>query len=214
MQCSAFSSQLDDYLDGRLGNTQQRLIEGHLEHCQGCRNLHRHSVALQRALTALSAPMPHPGFVEQALSRATRPEAGAAWFRGRPLVSLALAATVMLGVAVGLFFAWQPVSAPVQSVTLTLQRPETVRVVFNSAKPLKGATLSLGLPENVELVGYGDRRELSWKTDLQQGGNLLQLPLVVRGPARDDLVANLSHGGSTKIFRLRIEVKNAGNTGM
>jgi len=214
MECNAFSSQLDDYLDGRLGNMQRRLIEGHLEHCQGCRSLHRHAVALQGALTALSAPVPHPSFVEQALSRATRPAAGAAWSRGRSLVSLALAATVMLGVAVGLFFARQPEPAPVQSVTLTLQRPETVRVMFNSAKPLKGATLSLGLPENVELVGYGDRRELSWKTDLQQGGNLLQLPLIVRGPARDDLVASLSHGGSTKIFRLRIEVENAGNMGM
>jgi len=31
--------------------------------------------------------------------------------------------------------------------------------MFNSAKPLKAATLSLALPENVELVGYGNRRE-------------------------------------------------------
>jgi len=78
-------------------------------------------------------------------------------------------------------------------VALTIDRPETVRLMFNSAKPLKAATLSLALPENVELVGYGNRRELSWQTDLREGGNLMQLPLVVRrsdeGRSRGEAVA-------------------------
>jgi len=74
--------------------------------------------------------------------------------------------------------------------------------------------LSLALPENVELVGYGDRRELSWQTDLREGGNLLQLPLVLRGTAKDDLVARLSHDGSTKMFRVKFEIDNAGKPGM
>jgi len=98
----------------------------------------------------------------------------------------------------------------VHAVALTVDRPETVRLMFNSAKPLKAATLSLALPENVELVGYGGRRELSWETDLRKGGNLMQLPLIVRGATKDDLVANLSHGGSSKTFRLKIEVDNTG----
>jgi hypothetical protein len=214
MECKAFSEQLDDYLDGQLASLQRRLVEGHLERCQTCRDAHRRALALQEALTSLSAPVPHPGFVEQALSRATRTADGSAVYRRRSLVSLALAATVLLGVTVTLFLAGRPVPAPVQTVTLALQRPETVRMMFTSAKPLKGAILSLGLPENVELIGYGDRRELSWKTDLEQGRNLLQLPLIVRGPAKDDLVASLSHGGSTKMFRLRIQVENAGGLGM
>jgi hypothetical protein len=99
-------------------------------------------------------------------------------------------------------------------VALTLDRPENVRLMFNSAKALKGATVNLALPENVELVGYGDRRELSWQTDLREGGNLMQLPLIVRGVTKDELVAQLSHDGSSKTFRLKIEVDNAGRSGM
>ncbi len=38
----------------------------------------------------------------------------------------------------------------------------------------------------------------------------MQLPLVVRGATKDDLVASLSHDGSSKTFRLRIEADNAG----
>jgi hypothetical protein len=99
-------------------------------------------------------------------------------------------------------------------VALTLERPETVRLMFNSATPLKAVTVSLALPENVELVGYGDRRELSWQTDLREGGNLLQLPLIAHGTTKGELVAHLSHGESGKTFRLKIEIDNAGRSDM
>src|SRR5258705_11628030 len=97
-----------------------------------------------------------------------------------------------------------------QPVTALMYRPQTVRSMFNCVMLLKAATLSLALAENVELVGYGNRRELSWQTDLREGGNLMQLPLVVRGATKDDLVASLSHDGSSKTFRLRIEADNVG----
>jgi len=87
-------------------------------------------------------------------------------------------------------------------------------MVFNSSKPLRAATLSLALPDNVEVVGYGSRRELSWQTDLREGQNLLQLPLIAHGTVKDELLARLSHGAGTKTFRLKIETSNAGTSGM
>ena len=208
MECHNLALQLDDYLDGRLDAVAQHSIQEHLELCPNCRRRHQHAVALQAALRTLPAPTPRQGFVDQALSRA----AGAVRTPRRGVLGMALAASLVLGVAVGVFLVTRP--APVQTVALTLERPKTVRVVFNSAKPLQAATLSLALPENVELVGYGDRRELSWQTDLREGGNLLQLPLVARGTAKDELVARLSHGGTSKTFRLKFEVDNAGKSGM
>jgi len=208
MECRDFTPQLDDCLDGQLDAAARRSIQEHLERCPDCRRLHQHAVALRAALRTLPAPTPRQGFVDQALSRA----AGAVRTPRRGVLGMALAASLVLGVAVGVFLVTRP--APVQTVALTLERPKTVRVVFNSAKPLQAATLSLALPENVELVGYGDRRELSWQTDLREGGNLLQLPLVARGTAKDELVARLSHGGTSKTFRLKFEVDNAGKSGM
>src|SRR3989441_1487311 len=154
----------------------------------------------------------HPGFIDQALSRVTRPAAGGARAKWRPIVGMGLAASLVLGVALGVFLATR--QDPVQAVVLTIDRPETVRLMFNSAKPLKAATVSLALPENVELVGYGRRRELSWQTDLREGGNLMQLPLIVRAATKQDLIASLSHGGNSKMFRLKIAVDNTGKTGM
>jgi len=205
MECRDFAQQLDDLLDGGLDAARQKSVHEHLGRCPECRRRYEHAVAVRQAVHELSPPAPHPGFIDQALARATRiGEARPGW---RPKLGMALAASLVLGVALGVFFATQPT---VQTVALTIDRPETVRLMFNSAKPLKAATLSLALPENVELVGYGNRRELSWQTDLREGGNLMQLPLVVRGATKDDLVASLSHDGSSKTFRLRIEVDNAG----
>src|SRR6266699_1241591 len=207
MECRDFALQLDDLLDGRLHALGRNSAQEHLERCPDCRQLHEHAVAVLETVRKLAPPAMHPGFIDQTLSRATRPAVGPARPKWRPVLGMALAASLVLGVALGVFFATQPA---VHAVSLTLDRPETVRLMFTSAKPLKAATVSLALPENVELVGYGGRRELSWETDLRKGGNLMQLPLIVRGATKDDLVANLSHGGSSKTFRLKIEVDNTG----
>jgi hypothetical protein len=211
MDCSEFALRLDDLLDGRLHALERKSLQEHLERCADCRTRHEHAVAVLEAVRKLTPPAPHPGFIDQALSRAIRP-APAAHSKWRPVIGMALAASLVLSVALGVFLATRP--EPVQAVALTIDRPETVRLMFNSAKPLKAATLSLALPENVELVGFNGRRELSWQTDLREGGNLMQLPLVARGVTKQELVASLSHGGSSKMFRLKIEVDNAGRPGM
>jgi hypothetical protein len=209
MECRDFEEQLDDWLDGQLDAARQASIREHLELCQGCRRRREHAFVVQSALRVLAPPALRAGFANQALSRATG-RSGAVAYR-RAAISAALAATLVLGVAVSAFFATRP--APVQTVALALDRPETVSLVFTVAKPLEGAMLNLALPENVELVGYGGRRELSWSTDLHEGGNLLRLPLIARGTSKDELVARVSHGASSKTFRLRIEVQGASRLG-
>lgn len=204
MDCRDFTALLDDYLDGGLDGTWNRLVLEHLKDCATCRRRHEQAAALLAALRELPAPAPRAGFLDQALARAARP----ARARRNAIAGLALAATVVLGVALGLFIASR--EEPLQSVTLALERPETVRVVFHSAQPLSGARMHLTLPENVELVGYGGRRSLAWQTDLRQGANLLQLPLLAHGAAKGELVAQLSHGEASKTFRIKVYVKPQG----
>lgn len=211
MECRDFALQMDDCVDGRLDAARQQSMQEHLEHCPHCRRSHRHAAALQAALRTLPAPASRPGFADQVLARASGAGAGGTRHARRAVLGRALAASLVLGLGVAVFLAMQP--APAQTVALTIRQPESVRLMFNSAKPLLGATLSLTLPENVELVGYGNRRELIWQTDLREGGNLLQLPLVVREKAKGELVARVSHGTSSKTFRLKIEVRQADKAG-
>jgi hypothetical protein len=207
MDCRSFALQVDDWLDGRLDVAHGRSMQTHVDSCPGCRRGYGDAGALRTALRTLTAPALRPGFAEQALARA------AAAPRGRESVmGMALAASVLLGLgAAAILFAVRP--EPVQTLVLTAQQPESVRLMFNAAKALPDATLSLTLPENVEIVGYGDRRELTWTTDLREGGNLLRLPLVVRGATGGELVARVSSGASSRTFRLKIEVRSADGSG-
>src|SRR6266581_8581714 len=138
MECRDFTPQLDDLLDGGLDAARHKSVQEHLGHCPDCRRRHEHAVAVRQAVRKLSPPALRPDFIDQALSRATR--VGAARPKWRPVLGMAIAATLVLGVALGVFFATQP---SVQAVALTIDRPETVRLMFNSAKPLKAVTLSL-----------------------------------------------------------------------
>jgi hypothetical protein len=212
--CRDSAAGLDDYLDGQLEAVARQATELHLQECAPCRLRHDQVAALKAALRVLPAPAPRPGFVDGALARARRGADGASRRLRGPLVAMALAASLVLAVGAAFLIGTQVAPVPVHTVTLTLEQPETLRLRFNSAKPLPAATLSLTLPENVELVGYGARRELTWQTDLNEGGNLLQLPLVARGAVEGELVARLSHGQATRTFRVKIEIRHADKTGM
>jgi putative zinc finger protein len=218
LDCRDITALLDDYLDRQLDAVRQQALDEHLQHCPQCCLRRDRAAMVQTALHDLPAPASRPGFVNEALARAGRGADGGARYARRPLFAMALAASLALAVGVVVLVGTQPGPAPtptpVQIVTLTVEQPETLRLRFNSAKALPAATLSLTLPENLELVGYGAQRELTWQTDLNEGGNLLQLPLVARGAVEGDLVARLSHGQSSKTFRLKIEVRNADQTGL
>jgi hypothetical protein len=209
MDCRDFRQQLDEYLDGRV---DERPAREHLAGCAECRRVHERAVEVQAALRRLPPPEMHPSFVDRAIARATRSKAAGAHAMWREVAGIALAASLVLGVALGAFLSMR--EAPVQNVSLALERPQTVRMVFSSAKPLRAATVSLALPENLEVVGYGGQRELTWQTDLREGQNLLQLPLIAHGAVKDELLARLSYGASTKTFRVKIELDNASTSGM
>ena len=81
-----------------------------------------------------------------------------------------------------------------------------MRLVFASAMALDSATLTVSLPEGVELAGFPGQREITWETSLQEGKNLLPLTLIALTPAGGELLATLEHKDSDRTFRLLVEV--------
>jgi hypothetical protein len=120
--------------------------------------------------------------------------------------------------ALGLWSQWRPsgpaVTAPANPAATAdrvarvalgePQRVQPVRLVFRSPAALSGVTIVLALPEGVELSGFPGRRELSWRTDLQRGTNLLELPVRVSGPG-GVLTARLNLGEDSRAFSVRVQ---------
>jgi hypothetical protein len=97
---------------------------------------------------------------------------------------------------------------PVLSIALNTQKK--VKLAFASSEPLQGAKITIRLPENVALVGYPGRRQLSWETNLKKGDNLLNLPVIATQVASGELVADIEYAGRVKTLRVNLETMATG----
>jgi hypothetical protein len=98
------------------------------------------------------------------------------------------------------------VDPAIPGVTIALEQEHTVRLVFASAMALDSATLTVSLPEGIELAGFPGQREITWETSLKEGKNLLPLTLIALTPAGGELLARLEHEDRNRTFRLLVEV--------
>jgi len=119
----------------------------------------------------------------------------------------AVAAMLAIWIVSGVFFTAPDVAEPgVPSVTMALETPQTFNLVFSSAQALADATMTVVLPDGIEVDGFGPQREITWVTSLQPGRNILPLTLVATKPVSGELLATLRHEGDYKTFRLQMKV--------
>ena len=157
-------------------------------------------------------PMPtaDAAFYDQALVRATHE--GTRRQRNRWMLTgfgAAIAATIAVWLVGGLLLSSPRVpdtTANIPGITIALETPRTVNLVFASETSLDAATLTVTLPDGIELNGFPGQREITWETSLNEGKNLLPLTLVALTPAGGELLARLEHEDRDRTFRLRVDI--------
>lgn len=170
----------------------------------------RYDSEIQDLLGDYPAPEPRAGFFDDALVRAAQESARRT--RKRWMLTgfgSAIAAGLAIWVLSGVFMSSPTLTTPaaeIPGVTIALEQPETVNLVFASATKLDSATLTVVLPEGIELAGFPGQREISWETSLNEGKNLLPLKLVAVTPSGGELLARLEHNNRDREFRLRVDV--------
>lgn len=170
----------------------------------------RELLELLRDYGDASAPRPAEGFYDRALAKAARE--GHKRDRSRWVMTGfggAVAAAMAIWVVSGVFFTTPDVEAPAMpSVTMALEQPQTLNLVFSSSTPLENATMTVYLPEGVEIDGFAGQREITWMTSLDEGRNILPLTLIATSPVGGELLATLRHEDDDKTFRLQVTVSN------
>jgi len=211
MNCKTVKDNLDDFIDGALSAADTTTVSEHIEHCGNCQRIVNDARKLQSLLQAYGdtdVPTATTAFYESALQNATRNAVVAqhrhAWLKG---FGSAVAAGMALWIVSGLFFKTPEiadVTTPV--VTIALEEPRTVNLVFSSAVDLVDATLTVMLPAGIEIAGFEGQREISWETSLTAGRNVLPLKLIATSPHGGEILAMLQHDDDDRSFRLQVTV--------
>lgn len=150
------------------------------------------------------------GFYDQALARATHE--GTRRQRNRWVMTgfgSAIAAGLVLWMVGGFLLTTPDLPNPdasIPGIAMTLEEPRTINLMFASATAMEGATLTVTLPDGVELAGFPGQREITWETSLVEGKNYLPLELIALTPVGGEVLARLEHEDRDRTFRLRIEV--------
>jgi len=170
----------------------------------------QNDLQIQALLKDYPMPAADAGFYDQALVRATH--AGSRRQRNRWLLTgfgAAIAATIAVWMIGGMLLTnpqLPDAESAIPGVTMALEEPRTVNLVFASATRLDSATLTVSLPVGIELEGFPGQREISWQTNLSEGKNLLPLTLIALTPTGGELLARLEHEDRDRTFRLRVDV--------
>lgn len=217
MDCQTTQKFIEDYLDDLLEDASRDRFQQHVAQCQKCRQHLAKEQELRNALTNLPEPALDPDFEARAFRRAAEAHTrrrridsnriDSKWID--PSMLIRIAASIVLVIALGFMFkdAWAPDQPELPKAFVRLNRPEKIQLVFYSEKSLENVTFSLKPQAGIELVGFENRREITWQTDLKQGENLLELPVIARSRQGGTVFAKIYHGSQNKQFGLRLQVR-------
>jgi hypothetical protein len=211
MTCKHINENLDDFIDGALDAAEMATFEDHAAQCGDCQKIiadARYLQGLLRNNGDTDVPTPDAAFFDQALIRAahngSRQQHHRGWLKG---FGSAIAAGVAIWMIGGLFFTTPDFpDADVPAVTMALEEPHTVNLVFASTSELIDATLTVMLPDGIEIAGFEGQREISWETSLTAGRNVLPLKLIATSPMGGEILATLRHNEDDRTFRLHVTV--------
>lgn len=214
MTCNLINKQLDDYVDAQLDVADTQVLDEHIAHCADCQGVLDRERALRASLKEYgdsSMPQPDVAFFDRALAKAA--QNGTRRQRNRWVMTGfggAMAAALALWMIGGTFFTTPQVSestiASIATIAMVIEEPRTVNLVFSSTTPLTDATMTVSLPQGIEVMGFRGQREITWKTSLKEGKNILPLTLIATSPLGGELLATLRHADDDRSFRVMVTV--------
>jgi hypothetical protein len=211
MTCNLINEKLDDYVDAQPDVADMQSLAVHTAQCADCQEILDRERILRASLKEYgdsSMPQPDAAFFDRALAKAA--QSGTRRQRNRWVMTGfggAMAAALVLWIVSGTIFETPEFSEPaIASIAMVIEEPRTVNLVFSSATPLIDATMTVTLPEGIEVMGFQGQREITWMTSLKEGKNILPLTLIATSPLGGELLATLRHAGDDRSFRVQVTV--------
>ncbi len=208
MNCSDVRQRIkDEILQGEYPDHDDAVVR-HIKQCDLCRHLYTDAL-LTSELREMPVPEPTGDFASRAIGNAVKMNR---MKRVRSFVGISAAA--MLIIASGLVFTrvlqdfqGSPGPSPDAGITALNGMEKTVRIMIEAFESRQNATLAIDLAENITLKNYPGYRQLTWQTDLTQGKNLLELPLVLEDDTDGYVHIRYRYNGNEQQVRIPVRAE-------
>ncbi|MBU0484114.1 MAG: hypothetical protein KKB30_06335 [Proteobacteria bacterium] len=210
MKCIKFTEQLDDFVDGYLAQNDRPAMEQHLTNCPECQKLWQAENDLRQNLKSQPTPEIDLPSLQRMMRMAHREHKNKSRYR---FISygLAAAAGLVLLMTTGLFHGRLENINPqsnhgLMTISQVSEVSKTINLVINCPTNMEQAELTIILPDNIELAAFPGRHELTWKTNLKTGGNLLPLEIITTQPGTAKITAKIEHNSKSRTQTLNMSI--------
>ncbi len=225
--CRMVRYNIEQLLDGYLDVFTAAAVERHIASCPDCFAARASIEALRSELSRMPVPDIRPQFADyalaaaagQALTPAEPPPAPArlsspptgSWRRFELWLGTAIGAAAAAALVLVL---WSPTRTvePVEDlpgVRLALHEARELSVLIEAERPMPAAMLTVTVDGGIDLVGFGEQREVRWQADLEAGANVLSLPIIAHSLEEGTLTARVEHGSRTRRIAVKVRVAPA-----
>lgn len=208
MECLTAKNLMQDAVNGKLKGTDTGFLTAHLRECAACREDYRQTSNMLDMLRGIPVPPPSAGFADRVLSNATR---------SRPITAGSRFKHVTGGIAASLVAVFLVISSltgtgpdkPDSNVMLVGGQVKTIRVAIDSPRVVEAIRVTIDVSDNLEIEGYGKQQAISWTARLEQGVNLIALPVNAIAAGDGEIVARVGLDGHEKVYRIRTRYQAA-----
>ncbi|VAW50672.1 hypothetical protein MNBD_GAMMA05-2600 [hydrothermal vent metagenome] len=208
MNCKNVQNTLNDYIDGTCSNSETLEVEAHCHSCDTCLAELESLQNIRNTLIDLPIPPPTDDFEKRVIASAIKE---AQVVSHKPLIRrlYPYAAAAMISVVVifmGLFD--EPANTEDAPYIFSVGNDvRTLKVAIDSEQAIDLVRLRVEISGNLELAGYGNKKQISWTTNLREGANVISLPIIGIAHGTGDIRAHVFLNGKEKIMHIQTQYK-------
>lgn len=224
MDCVTVEKLLHSIAAQELDLPQDELVAYHLKHCQSCHDNFAASKHYFNVIEHMAVPDLNPDRIDRLFrsTRAMQPKSShtstnavGPWFSQGLNQGLVFACALGLILMLGMFN--RPSLNTGESLVGAAQvlASTNISLVIEVPSDMLQADLTLQFPDQLRWDGFEELQRIEWAVDLEQGVNILELPVTLVSRLVDDqpliITASLEYQQEVRNFELPVQISDEVN---
>ena len=216
MNCDQAKALINAYIDKSLSADDVVAFESHCADCDDCKR-ELDALSRQKQLLASLPAVELDTELRKRLFDTAVKQVDAdpveAKTTSMPSVVYRFAAAAMIS-AIALFAAMPYISTPEgedKYMVLVSDQVQTITVAIESEQAIDMVKMHVELSDNLELKGFGSKRQVNWDAGLKKGVNVISLPIIGIAQGEGDITTRVQINGNEKVMHIKTQYRQPGN---